>query len=126
MAARSAYCGGGHGPADEDEWPRARDHGGALFLALSVTTISSSVRPAHSSFFSLTKRWLRPSLSFLNNRPRSATFYSAAAYIMEDKYIGLILAICGSVGIGSSFIITKKVLGLRVLRISLSKHIQVL
>ncbi|KAF9480968.1 DUF803-domain-containing protein [Pholiota conissans] len=27
---------------------------------------------------------------------------------MEDKYIGLILAICGSVGIGSSFIITKK------------------
>ena len=33
----------------------------------------------------------------------------AAATVMEDKYIGLILALCGSVGIGSSFIITKKV-----------------
>ncbi|KAI0800670.1 DUF803-domain-containing protein [Fomes fomentarius] len=28
--------------------------------------------------------------------------------MLEDKYIGLILAICGSVGIGSSFILTKK------------------
>ena len=29
---------------------------------------------------------------------------------MEDKYIGLLLAVAGSVAIGTSFIITKKVL----------------
>ena len=29
--------------------------------------------------------------------------------MIEDKYIGIIIAITGSVGIGSSFIFTKKV-----------------
>ncbi len=29
--------------------------------------------------------------------------------MLEDKYIGLIIALSGSVGIGSSFILTKKV-----------------
>ena len=45
--------------------------------------------------------------------------------MIEDKYIGIIIAITGSVGIGSSFIFTKKVrqvmpcVNLPTLRISL-------
>jgi hypothetical protein len=36
-------------------------------------------------------------------------FCSSNLNTMEDKYIGLLLAVSGSVAIGTSFIITKKV-----------------